>query len=235
MCKIKQYLQTFISVYKIIKFIKKSQKKSYIIGNEISIIYFTIYKLIKETPEVNLHCNIYYNIVSNNIFDNFYILTYLNKDINFIKFFSMLNYKILKLKDENLWSFLRGYYINDLIIFNTNIHTNIYKSNTDNVYYTWFILYDFHIHYLAKIKSDMDNCSSNFGNIEIMLNNDRDIYSINLVTDTLNYKFILKHYPYQFNNAISNLLNMFYIGIESENELFNEEDICLYKKFIANI
>ena len=130
----------------------------------------------------------------------------------------------MKLKDKYLWCYLRGYYINELDISNTNLNGDKKKI--------WFILYDFHLHYLLFIYKFMNMDLNNKGDIELLLNNHYDQYSINYVTDELNYKIVFIHEPEKLNDSIKNILKMFYLNITSEDELFNKDDILMYKKYI---
>jgi len=228
MVKFKQTLATYISIYRIIKFIKKSKKNSFIIGNEMSSIYFLIYSKFKHLTDIDsrlYNLNIYHLLLEQSDYNKFKISNFLNKNINFSKFFSILNTKILKLKDSYLWSYLRGYYINELDISNTNLNDDKKKF--------WFVLYDFHLHYLLFIYRFMNKDINNKGDIELLLNNHYDQYSINYVTDELNYKMLFIHEPEKFNDSIKNILKMFYLSTNSEAQLFNKDDILMYKKYIS--
>jgi hypothetical protein len=228
MVKFKQTLATYISIYRIIKFIKKSKKNSFIIGNEMSSIYFLIYSKFKHLTDIDsrlYNLNIYHLLLEQSDYNKFKISNFLNKNINFSKFFSILNTKILKLKDSYLWSYLRGYYINELDISNTNLNGDKKKF--------WFVLYDFHLHYLLFIYRFMNKDINNKGDIELLLNNHYDQYSINYVTDELNYKMLFIHEPEKFNDSIKNILKMFYLSTNSEAQLFNKDDILMYKKYIS--
>jgi hypothetical protein len=228
MGKFKQTLATYISIYRIIKFIKKSKKNSFIIGNEMSSIYFLIYSKFKHLPDIDsrLHnLNIYHLLLEQSDYNKFKISNFLNKNINFSKFFSILNTKILKLKEEYLWSYLRGYYINELDISNTNLNDDKKKF--------WFILYDYHLHYLLFIYRFMNTDLNNRGDIELLLNNHYDKYSINYITDELNYKMVFIHEPEKFNDSIKNVLKMFYLSTNSEAQLFNKDDKIMYNKYIS--
>jgi hypothetical protein len=228
MVKFKQTLATYISIYRIIKFIKKSKKNSFIIGNEMSSIYFLIYSKFKHLTDIDsrlYNLNIYHLLLEQSDYNKFKISNFLNKNINFSKFFSILNTKILKLKDSYLWSYLRGYYINELDISNTNLNDDKKKF--------WFVLYDFHLHYLLFIYRFMNKDINNKGDIELLLNNHYDQYSINYVTDELNYKMLFIHEPEKLNDSIKNILKMFYLSTNSEDQLFNKDDILMYKKYIS--
>lgn len=225
MAKFKQKLATYISVYRIIKFIKKSKKKSFIIGTEMASIYCIIYSKLKHITDINLNTlNIYHLILKHPDFNKFKIGNFLNKNIIFSKFFSILNTKILKLQDQFLWNYLRGYYINDLDIVTANL-------NGDKRQF-WFVLYDFHLHYLLFIYSFMIRDCKNIGDIDFLLNNCYDTYSINYITDDLNYKMVFIHDPNKFNDSIKNILKMFYLDVKKESELFNKDDILMYRKYI---
>lgn len=228
MIKFKQTLATYISIYRIIKFIKKSKKNSFVIGNEMSSIYFLIYSKFKNMSNIesNLHnLNIYHLLLKQSDYNKFKISNFLNKNINFSKFFSILNTKILKLKDGYLWPYLRGYYINELDIFNTNLN--------DDKKVFWFILYDFHLHYLLFIYRYINKDFKNIRDVELLLNNHYDQYSINYMTDELNYKLVFIHEPNKLNDSIKNILKMFYLNISSESQLFNKDDILIYRKYIS--
>ena len=225
--KIKQNLATYISIYKIFKFIKKSNKNAYNIGNEIASIHYLLYKRYKYTINNNQSLNIYTFLLEQPNYNKYIIGNFLNKNIDFSKFFSIFKNKILKLKDKYLWDYLRGYYINNLDIFNTNL--NVGKTQF------WFILYDFHLHYFSFIFSTMYINYKNIGDIDFLLNNCYDNYSINDTTDNLNYKMLFVHEHNKFNDSIKNILDMFYLNVKSESQLFNEEDIIMYRKYISYI
>lgn len=229
MINIKQKISTFISIYRIIKFIKQSKKNSYIIGYEMASIYSFLYNKYKHTYDnITLYnSNIYNILLTYSNYRNFEISKFLKKNNDFSKLFSMLNIKILELDYRYLWSYLRGYYINELDIYNINLFNEKKEF--------WFILYDFHLHYLLFIYNFMNKDYKNIGNINFLLNNQYDNYSINDITDNLNYKMVFIHNSNKINNSIANILNMFYSEITSESELYNEEDITLYRNYISYI
>jgi hypothetical protein len=227
MAKFKQKLVTYISIYRIIKFIKESKINAFTIGTEMASIYCLIYTKFKDNPNINANLNtfnIYHLLLKQPEYNKFKISKFLNKHIIFSKFFSILNTKILRLKDQPLWNYLRGYYINDLDISTNNL-------NGDKKQF-WFILYDFHLHYLLFIYSIMNKDFKNIVDIDFLLNNKYDNYSINYVTDDLNYKLAFIHDPNKFNDSIKNVLKMFYLNVTSEKELFSKEDILMYRKYI---
>lgn len=232
MIGIRQKISTYISIKRIIRFIKKSDRNSYTIGNEIATIYCLIYNNFKHMVDFNTQkcaMGIYNLLLNQSDYRQYYISKFLNKYVDFSTFFTILNTKILNLKNRYLWSYLRGYYINNLDISNTNL--NISNSNPNDKKQSWFVLYDFHLHYLLFIYAFMIKDYKNLGEIDFLLNNCYDNYSINDVTDDLNYKMLFKHDPSKFNNSIKYILNLFYFNITSESQLFCNEDILTYRKY----
>ena len=73
----------------------------------------------------------------------------------------------------------------------------------------------------------------NIGDVDFLLNNCYDNYSLNDVTDDLNYKMLFVHEPNKVNDSIKNILKMFYFDITSESQLFNKDDILMYRKYIS--
>jgi hypothetical protein len=41
------------------------------------------------------------------------------------------------------------------------------------------------------------------------------------------------HEPEKLNDSIKNILKMFYLNTNSEDQLFNKDDILMYKKYIS--
>ena len=67
---------------------------------------------------------------------------------------------------------------------------------------------------------------------DILIFGPYDTYSINYITDDLNYKMVFIHDPNKFNDSIKNILKMFYLDVKKESELFSKDDILMYKKYI---
>ena len=220
---IKRSAKTKYAVYKILKYIKKSQLNAYTIGNEIVYIYYILYNIYKVNEgEYSINDN-FYKILSNDRKYNTLVLSnILSKDILYNEFFTKLNIKIFKLDSIFIWYFIRGYYINDLEIFSVNL--NKYNKS-------YCVIYDFHIHYITFIYEFLSSMHVNNINITLELNNSFDIYSLNDITDGINYKLIMNHTPSDINNPILDLLDLFYNNIHYKEELYRDCDINLFKKY----
>ena len=68
--------------------------------------------------------------------------------------------------------------------------------------------------------------------INIELNNHFDLYSINDITNEMNYKLIINHQQSDYNNPILDLFQLFYQNIEDSYEFVDKNDINLFKKYI---
>ena len=68
-------------------------------------------------------------------------------------------------------------------------------------------------------------------NITLELNNSFDIYSLNDITDGINYKLVMNHAPSDISNPILDLLDLFYNNIHYKEELFDVHDINMFKKY----
>jgi hypothetical protein len=225
MTNFKQKIATYISTYRIINFIKKSKKNAFIVGNEMASIYCIVYNEFKNVPNIFNNLDIYSILLKHLDYKKSNIIKFLNKNIDFSKLFSILNTKILKLKDNFLWDYLRGYYINDLDIYTNNLNGNSKQF--------WFVIYDFHLHYLLFIYTVINKDLKNIRDVDFLLNNSYDNYSLNYITDELNYKIVFTHQPNKFNDSIKFILNKLYLNVTSESQLFSKDDIILYRKYIS--
>jgi hypothetical protein len=121
-----------------------------------------------------------------------------------------------------MWYYLRGYFVNDLefLVFNIN------KFNT-----SYCVIYDYHTHYITFIYEFIKKIYIINIDINLELNNPYDIYSIDNETNNTNYKLIINHQPYHFNNPILDLFELFYYNITDINDLTDSVDINLYQKY----
>ena len=220
---IKKRIITNIIVNKIIKFIKKSHINAYIIGKETMYIYSTLYNIYKQNNgNYNIDSDFYNHLIHLQDFNKMYLFDIITKNIIFSEFFTKLNIKIFKLRNEFMWYYLRGYFVNDLefLIFHMN------KYNT-----SYCVIYDYHIHYITFIYEFMKKIYINNIDIYLELNNAYDIYSIDNETNNTNYKLIINHQPTNLNNPILDLFELFYYNITDINDLSDINDKNLYQKY----
>ena len=220
---IKKEIITTHIINKIIKFIKKSHINAYIIGKEIMYIHSILYHIFKQNNgNYNIDSDFYYYLINSHNFNKMHLFNLISKNIIFSKFFTKLNIKIFKLKNQFIWYYLRGYFVNDLefLIFHIN------KFNT-----SYCVIYDYHIHYILFIYEFMKKLYINDIDINIELNNTYDIYSIDNETNNTNYKLIINHKPSDLNNTILDLFELLYYNINDISDLSDYNDISLYKKY----
>jgi len=221
--KIRKKIITKYAIHRVLKYIKRSHMCAYVIGTEIAHIYSILYNIYKmKNGEYNINDEFYVILDNDTLYYNFILNDILSKNILFDEFFTKLNIKIFKAGNDTIWHFLRGYYINYLDIITTNLN----KFNKSHC-----VIYDYHIHYLTFIYEYLSNSYINNINMTLELNNGFDIYSINDITDGINYKLIFNHIPSDFNNPILDLFNLFYNGIRYEEELKNPYDIEMFRKY----
>lgn len=223
MNNIKNKFITNISIYNIIKNIKKSKNHAYIIGTELSYISYLLYDFIHNDNNKDLIFNnnfIYNELILNNEFLELSIAKYFSKNILYFDFFKKFSLKLEKIDQTYLFTFFRGYYINHYLLYSSNLQYSFLDNN-------YFILYDFHSYFLYIIYKIM-NSSVIQNKIKFLLNYDHDLYSINDYIDMCEYKLIFIHKHKYFNNSIKNILNLLYNNIKNTNELYNKEDELLY-------
>jgi hypothetical protein len=220
---IKNRIITKKKINKIVKYIKKSHINAYIIGKEIMQIYSLLFNIYKENDgNYDIDSNFYYYLINSKDFNKTYLFDILSKNIIFSEFFTKLNIKIFKLKNEFIWYYLRGYFVNDLefLVFHIN------KFNT-----SYCVIYDYHIHYITFIYEFLKKIYIQNIDMNLELNNSYDIYSLDNETNNTNYKLIINHQPHNFNNPILDLFELFYYNINNVNELTDDADIALYQKY----
>lgn len=241
---IKQYFIINSTINKIIRLILKSKVQSYQIGSEISLLYYYINEDQKKDSEFNINMTIKKFISTINKND-YIIIKFLNPIINYNIFLEKFNKRILNLQHNKLRYFFRGYYINNLYLYGSNIQLcdNFIEpeDNINKIYY--FVLYDFHHLYLEYIYSYILNKSKFPCKIKFLLKSSYDKYSINEITDDINYKLVFIHKPKYYNNSIKYIFNYLFEDIinsqhnsqNSNTHLFNnliylsEEDEEVYK------
>jgi hypothetical protein len=220
---IKNRIITKKKINKIVKYIKKSHINAYIIGKEIMQIYSLLFNIYKENDgNYDIDSNFYYYLINSKDFNKTYLFDIISKNILFSEFFTKLNIKIFKLKNEFIWYYLRGYFVNDLefLVFHIN------KFNT-----SYCVIYDYHIHYITFIYEFLKKIYIQNIDMNLELNNSYDIYSLDNETNNTNYKLIINHQPHNFNNPILDLFELFYYNINNVNELTDDADIALYQKY----
>lgn len=220
MTNIKLYIITKYSLYKIIQKIKKSDLDAYNIGYELSYLAHIMYNIFHD-PHINILDNaLIYNLISN-VYDynNLYISKYLSKNILYNDFFKLLSYKLEKIK--HIYSFMRGYYINEYNLYSTNINSCYLDFN-------YLVLYDFHPYFLYIIYKKLNKLILK-NKIKFLLNYDKDEYSINEYSDKCDYKLVFIHKSKYYNNSIKNILKLLYTNCE----LFSQEDEYLYQIYVG--
>ena len=101
---IKRSAKTKYAVYKILKYIKKSQLNAYTIGNEIVYIYYILYNIYKVNEgEYSINDNFYKILSNDRKYNTFVLSNILSKDILYNEFFTKLNIKIFKLDSIFIW------------------------------------------------------------------------------------------------------------------------------------
>jgi len=223
--KIKNKIITTYKINRIIKFIKKSTINAYIIGNEMLHIYSIIYHMCKVTQgNYNVDAELYDTLLEDQKYNTFNISKIFSNNIIYSEFFTKFNIKIFQLiesEPQYTWHYLRGYYINAVDLFIVNLN----KFNK-----SYCVIYDFHPHYITFIYEYLTSLYINHIDINLELNNNYDIYSINDFTDTINYKLIINHNPSDFNNPILDLLHLLYSNIHYTEELIDLNDINTFHK-----
>jgi hypothetical protein len=221
---IKERFKTSIAVFKTIKYMKRNKDYSYKIGREFCTIFCIIYNEFKKNDLFNIE-DTYRVLQDINGFESMILSSILNKDINFQSYFSKCNLKLLQLKLSILTSFFRGYYINDMSLFSTNI---MEPSNGSK----YVVLYDNHYHYLLFIYNYLSTIHTN-KSVSIILNNNEDKYSINEESDSLCYKLIFEKKEFEFIDSIRLLLNFLYNDVEDVMDTISREDKYLYSVFMS--
>ena len=134
---IKQYIIINRLINKLIYYIKISPANSSNIGKEISLYNYQIYKNL---PNSNLQYTIKYHSF-------YYLINQLNLEydlnisvnnisiINISHFFYKFNQKLYKLQKKYLYSYFRGYYINTLYLYSTNMDTKNITLCNSNLYF----------------------------------------------------------------------------------------------------
>lgn len=234
---IKQYLITNKAIKKIIKFILESNINAYQIGLEMSLLYYFIYE--EQKSEINgkknlqlLICNFLFNNNDNlNNSQDLKLLKFLSPLINYNIFFNKFNKELFKITTEKLNSYFRGYYINVLNLYGNNIILNKLSDNTykisNNEYY--FVLYDFHNVYLNYIYSAILNKSQFPCKIKYLIATDYDKYSINEITDDINYRLVFIHKKKYYINSVKLLLNFLFYNINNIDKLTTDDEKTVFK------
>ncbi len=221
---LKERFKSYLAVLRTIRYIKGGKDHAYQIGREFCTIFCIIYNEFKKNDLFNIS-HTYEVLQSINGFENMILYSFLNKDVNFQYYFSKCNIKILQLKLVYLTSFLRGYYINDMNLFSTNISEGISNNK-------FIVLYDNHYHYLLFIYNYLSTVHTN-KSVSINLNNNEDKYSINEDSDAQCYKLIFEKKEFEFIDSIRLLLNFLYNDVEDATEILSQEDKYLYSVFMS--
>jgi hypothetical protein len=229
---IKQYLITNKAIRKIINYIIQSNKNAYQIGLEFSLLYYFLYEEKQKNDKENINIIINNFLLNTSDSDKIKIKEYLVPSINYYKFFTKFNKKLFKLKKDTLSSFFRGYYINVLNLYGTNIMISKIldgKYQIINEDYIYFVLYDFHNLYLDFIYSNILNLTKFPCKIKYLISTEYDKYSINEITDDINYRLVFIHKKKYYNNSIKLILNYLFMNIKYESQLYNLDEINIYR------
>lgn len=233
---IKQYIIINRLINKLINYIKISQANSSNIGKEISLYNYQIYNQTNLSINLNTNSNLQYTIKykSFNYLINQLNLTYdLNIPINNISiinishFFYKFNQKLYKLQKKYLYSYFRGYYINTLYLYSTNMDTKNIIACNSNLY---FVLYDFNTEYLDYIYNNILQSVKYPAKIKYLKNTYADKYSINDLTDTIPYKLVFLHKTKYYNNIIYKILSILFTSIDNDRYL-NDDELDLYSLY----
>jgi hypothetical protein len=218
-----KYFKTRSAIKKTISYIKKNKDNAFQMGREFCTIYSILYEEFKKNELFNTY-DIWDSLLKIIGFKDMIIYEFVNKEIDFPKYFSKCNLKILTLNSTLLSSYFRGYYINDLNLYSTNISAN--KFNETNQY---FVLYDNHYHYLLFIYNYLStNHTNTMHGIHMQLNDKLDKYSINEESDEMCYKLIFEKKRLDFIDPIRLLLNFLYKDVFDHTETLGKEDKYLY-------
>ncbi len=219
---------TWLSVKKTISYLKNNKENAFQIGREFCTLYSIIYEEFKKNDLFNTE-TIWTLLERITGFENMVIHKFINHKTDFPKYFSKCNLKLLTLNPVILSSYFRGYYINDMNLFSTNISSN--SESTDKIHY--MVLYDNHYHYLLFIYNYLSTNHTNVMNgINMQLNDKADSYSINEESDEMCYKLIFEKKKLDFIDPIRLLLNFLYKDIFDHTETLGPEDKYLYLSFM---
>jgi len=212
-------LITNIAVFRAMRFIKKNNENAFKIGREFCSLFYIIYSEFKKN---HLYPSdmIWESFKQMEGFNNLIISNFIGPRLDYPMFFSKCNLKILQMKASRLSSFFRGYYINDINLFSTNITTNSMDK--------FIVLYDSHYHYLLFLYNYLSSKGTS-----INLNDQADQYSINEDSDAMCYKLIFEKKNYDFIDPIKNLLNFLYTSVDSNYDCMGDDDRILFNRYLA--
>ncbi len=240
---IKQYIITHLLINKLMKIMKKSKNRASNIGTEFSLFYFFIFNN-NYSSDIPINYDLNSGILPSNYKDGVYYLinklnlTYnlniSNQSINYINlndFINLFNVKLFKLDYSIIFSFLRGYYLNNLILYSTNINKNSFNNIKKNLS-LYFVLYDFHDLYLTYIYRFILNNTNFNPKLKFLLNTGIDKYSINELTDKIPYKLVFLHKTKYYHNISYILLKYIFKDVYDISEL-NEDELYVYNIFTS--
>ena len=229
---IKQYFIINSTIRKIINLLLKSNELSYNIGFEFALLYYCIYK--ESGSNMN---SVIQNFLLNINKKDYIIIKLFNPLINYTIFFEKFNKQLFKLPNNILGPFFRGYYINNLYLYGTNI--TLFKEIRDSeediskIYY--FVLYDFHNLYLEHIYSQILKLSKFPCKIKFLRKSAYDKYSINDITDDINYKLVFLHKSKYYNNSIKYIFQYLFEDISKEKNIYANGEILMRNSEDKNI
>lgn len=216
------------SIRRTLSYLKKNREQAFQIGREFCTLYSIIYEEFKKNDLFNTD-SIWQTLNKITGFENMIIYKFVTEQTDFPKYFSKCNLKLLTLSPSILSAYFRGYYVNDMNLFSTNISYN--SSSTENIQY--IVLYDTHYHYLLFIYNYLSTNHTNVMNgINMQLNDKADTYSINEESDEMCYKLIFEKKKFDFIDPIRLLLNFLYKDIFDHTETLSKEDKYLYMAFM---
>lgn len=224
---IKQTIKTNIYLRKLFKYLNSNIDNAYSLGSYIAILNYKLSQShdITITNVSNLYYDILHDIINEKTDHIFHKI--LSPYINYDLFFRKFNYKLLQQSKKNIFSFFRGYYFCYLNLYSTNL-LSIHPQK-----YSYFVLYDFHPIYLEYIYKHILTLE-NAKYIHIYNKTDYDKYSINDITDDIDYKLVIKFKSKYYNKIFKNFFTLLFYKINDINMLKKEDEIALYHKYLLN-
>lgn len=227
---IKQTVKTRLYLIRLIKYLNSSIDNSYKLGSYIAILNYKLSQInISHDNKITKISNLYYDILHDIINENKYHIfnKILSPYVNYEILFKLFNDKLLKQSKKNLFSFFRGYYFCYLNLYSTNLVSTTAQK------YSYFVLYDFHPRYLEYIYNNILNLE-NAKYIHIYNKTEYDKYSINDITDDIDYKLVIKYKSKYYNKIFQNFFSIFFYNIYTTNNLKKEDEIALFHKYLLN-
>lgn len=206
---------TRLAIRKTIKFTLESQENAFQIGQELCFIYTTLAKYLHANDTFQLiYCYNYLSKIPG--WEDTFISSVFTNYVDPTRYFSMVSIKLLSTNRKGIiQAFFRGYYLGYLITY--NIPNSLYNTNEK-----WIVFYDCHYHYLLFLYNQIRSWQI-VNTIEIKLNDNTDIYSMNEENDIMSYKLIIKKDDRDLIDPIYILLDWMYSGCSIE-QTYSDDD-----------